>query len=79
VSGRRLSSLGGDVALVAGFGGACAGGEPPTESVAVGTGDLTEWQLKVVKGIDGWRKATFTETGARSRSERRRHAGPALR
>ncbi|SCK24601.1 hypothetical protein H181DRAFT_01868 [Streptomyces sp. WMMB 714] len=50
----------GTVSLIADFGTFCYDGEPPTESLAgVGTGDLTDWDIDIQKGFDGWRDTTM--------------------
>lgn len=52
----------GIVAVIADFGGFCYDGEPPMESLAiVGTGDLTEWQVDMTPGFDGWEQVTLTD------------------
>lgn len=64
--GVELSAYHGTVAVIADYGSYCYDGEPPQRSLAlVGTGDLTGWQVDVVKGFDGWAKTAFAGGGAR--------------
>ncbi|MDN4161351.1 hypothetical protein [Nocardioides abyssi] len=43
------------VAVIADLGSYCYDGEPPMSSIAaVGAGDLTEWDVHVTRGFDGW-------------------------
>ena len=54
------------VAVVANFGTYCYDGEPPAETVAgVGTGDLTTWQVSMVRRFDGWTRTAFADGGNR--------------
>lgn len=53
--GITLTEEDGVVAVIADFGVYCYDGDPPSASVAaVGTGDLTEWDVHVTRGFDGW-------------------------
>ena len=62
--GIELRTNGGTVAAIADFGSYCYDGEPPTESIAaVGTGNLTEWNINVTKDFDGWERASISDDG----------------
>ncbi|QZY28721.1 hypothetical protein [Nocardioides coralli] len=56
----------GIVAAIADFGLWCHEGEPPMQSLAaVSTGDLTEWDVDVVEGFDGWTSLTMDDEQVR--------------
>ncbi|WP_232838285.1 hypothetical protein [Streptomyces geranii] len=62
--GIELRANGGTVAAVADFGPYCYDGEPPAASLAaVGTGDLTDWDIDVTKDFDGWEKVSVSDDG----------------
>lgn len=64
--GVDLAEREGTVSLVADFGLYCSDGEPPTESVAaVGTGDLTDWDIDVTEDFDGWQDTSINDDGSR--------------
>lgn len=66
--GIDVVAAGGTVAVIADFGLYCYDGEPPQESVAaVASGDLTEWEVDVTEGFDGWYSATVEDDGVRWR------------
>ncbi|MFI1051474.1 hypothetical protein ACH4U3_38085 [Streptomyces griseoruber] len=63
--GIELRANGKTVAAIANFGPYCYDGEPPAESIAaVGTGDLTQWDVNVTKDFDGWERASVSKDGS---------------
>ncbi|MGH3311624.1 MAG: hypothetical protein ACRDP3_13735 [Streptomyces sp.] len=64
--GVKLAEVEGTVSLIADFGQYCYDGEPPTESLAgVGTGDLSDWDLKMTEDFDGWKDTSIADDGSR--------------
>lgn len=64
--GIELVEDDGLVAVIADLGAYCYDGEPPMSSVAaVGTGDLTAWDVHVTRGFDGWTEVVPTDDGFR--------------
>ncbi len=63
--GIFITEQGGAVAAIADFGLSCYDGEPPAGSIAVvGVGDLTEWEVHVTRGFDGWRQLRIVDGGS---------------
>ncbi|MFC4493078.1 hypothetical protein ACFPA8_02870 [Streptomyces ovatisporus] len=64
--GVDLQEKDGTVSLIADFGRFCYDGEPPMESIAgVGTEDLTEWDIDITEGFDGWEDSSITSEGSK--------------
>lgn len=62
--GIELRAKSGTVAAIADFGYYCYDGEPPSESIAaVGTGNLTKWDINVTRDFDGWERVSVSDNG----------------
>lgn len=64
--GVDLAETNGTVSLIADFGPYCYDGEPPQESIAgVGTEDLTDWDIDITEGFDGWEDTSIADDGSK--------------
>lgn len=63
--GIALDEEDGTVAVTADWALYCYDGEPPNESLAgVATGDLTDWDVDLTEGFDGWSDPTVSDDGS---------------
>lgn len=61
----ELSAYGDTLAVIANWDHGCFDGAADTAIAAVSDGDLTDWDIKAIDGIDGWEWTRFSWSGYR--------------